>query len=192
VGIVGYSKKVLRDALVRLKEAGVEGVIIGSTVLMLYLNIDEFEDDIDIFVTNFSPYADEELVRSIAVKLGCELSQNEWGTPSLYCNFNDNELTIDLHENVLDLFIPENIIKSAREVKLLDIKVKCISIEDYIVLKARAGRDHDLEDLKVISDMVRRGDLKLNINLIKERIKNEFLDEEKLIINRLRSSGLKI
>jgi len=178
--------------LVRLKDVGVEGVIIGSTVLMLYLNLDEFEDDIDVFVTNFSPYADEELVRSIAVKLGCELSQNEWGTPSLYCSFNDNELTIELHENVLDLYIPENIIKSAKEVKLLDIKVKCISIEDYIVLKARAGRDHDLEDLKVISDMVRRGDLKLNINLIKERIREEFPNEEKLIMSRLRVSSLKI
>ncbi|MEM1982304.1 MAG: nucleotidyltransferase [Sulfolobales archaeon] len=189
---MGYDKGVLRNVLLRLKDLGVDGVLIGSTVLLLHLGVDEFEDDVDVFVTNFSPYADEDLVRSISAKLGCELSQNEWGTPALYCIFNNNEVIIELHENVLDLYIPENIIKSAKEAKLMDIRVRCISIEDYVALKARAGRDHDLEDLSVVADLVKVGKLKLDINFIKERIRNEFPEEEKLLLSRLRNAGLKV
>jgi len=187
-----YSRRVLRDVLVRLKESGVDGVIIGSTVLMIYLNLDEFEDDLDIFVVNFSPYSNEDLVRSIAARLGCELSQSGWGTPALYCMFNGDEVVVELHENVLDFYIPNEVIKSSREFKLLDIKVRHITLEDYIVLKARAGREHDLEDLNIISDIVRKGDLKVNINAIKDRIRWVFPDEERLLLNRLRQAGFKV
>lgn len=189
---MGYDRKVLRNVLLRLKDSGVDGVLIGSTVLLLHLDSQEFEDDVDIFVTNFSPYMDEDIVRSISAKLGCELSQNEWGTPALYCMFDDSEVVIEFHENVLDLYVPESIIKSAKEVKLMDIRVKCISVEDYVVLKARAGRDHDLEDLSVIADLVKSGKLKLDINMIKERFKSEFPDEERLLLSRLKMAGFKV
>jgi len=189
---LGYSRRVLRDLMLKLKEVGVDGVIIGSTALMLHQNLNEFEDDIDIFVTNFSPYVNEDLVRSIANKLGCDIAQTMWGTPALYCIFNDDEVTIELHENVLDLYIPESIIKSAKELKVMDVRVKVIGIEDYIVLKARAGRDHDLEDLKIIAEMVRRGDLKVNINNIMRRVREDFTEEEKTIVSRLREAGFKL
>ncbi len=189
---MGYGRDVLRNILLRLKDLGVDGVLIGSTVLLLYLNVDEFEDDVDIFVTNFSPYVDEDIVRSISVRLGCELSQNEWGTPALYCIFDDSEVVVELHENVLDLYIPESMVRSAREVKLVDIKIKCISVEDYVVLKARAGRDRDLEDLNVVADLVKNGKLKLDFNMIKERVRREFPDEEKLLLGRLKAVGFKV
>ncbi len=189
---MGYDRRVLRDVIQKLRDSGVDGVLVGSTALLLHLNSNEFEDDIDIFVTNFSPCIDEDVVRGVSAKLGCELSQSEWGTPALHCLFNDDEIVIELHENVLDLYIPESVIKSAREVKLMDIKVKCISVEDYVVLKARAGRDHDLEDLNVIADLVRDGKLKLDLNMVRERIREEFPEEEKLLISRLRVAGLKV
>lgn len=189
---MGFSRKVLRDVMVRLNEVGVEGVIIGSTVLMLYLGLNEFEDDIDIFATNFSPCTDEDLVRSAAAKLGCELSQSTWGTPALYCIFNSDEVVIELHENILDFYIPNEILRTAKESKVIDIKVKHITIEDYIVLKARAGRNQDLEDLNILSDLVKRGDLRVNLNLIKDRIREVFPEEEKLILSRLKLTGFKV
>lgn len=189
---MGFSRRVLRDVMVRLSEMGVEGVIIGSTVLMLYLGLDELEDDIDVFVTSFSPYGDEDLVRSIAARLGCELSQSTWGTPALYCTFDNDEVVIELHENVLDFYVPDEMLRSVKESKLLDVRVKHITLEDYIVLKARAGREQDLEDLGVISDIVKRGDLKISISAIRERIGEVFPEEEKLIISRLRLAGFKI
>ncbi|MCS7108006.1 MAG: nucleotidyltransferase [Sulfolobales archaeon] len=189
---MGYDKNVLRNVLLRLRDLGVDGVLIGSTVLLLHLNVDEFEDDIDLFVTNFSPYIDEDTVRSISAKLGCELTQNEWGTPALYCIFNDSEVVVELHENVLDLYIPESVIRAAKEVKVMDVRVKCITIEDYVVLKARAGRDHDLEDLGVIADLIKNGRLRVDINFIKERVRNEFPDEEKLLLSRLKNVGFKV
>ncbi|MEM2157940.1 MAG: nucleotidyltransferase, partial [Sulfolobales archaeon] len=80
----------------------------------------------------------------------------------------------------------------ATEDKLMDIRTRCISIEDYVHVKARGARNHDLEDLSVVADLVKVGKLKLDINFIKERIRNEFPEEEKLLLSRLRNAGLKV
>ena len=189
---MGYPREVLAEVISRLRDSGIDGVIVGSTVYMIYLRLKEFEDDIDIFTTNISPTFDEDLVRDVAKKLGCIMGQTEWSTPQLRCYFSGSEVTVELHENIYDFYIPSEIIESARTITIGNVDIRVIRLEDYLILKARAGRDADFEDLRFLVDLINSGSLNIDLGKIAERLGLFDEYEAKLIRKRLKEVGLKV
>jgi len=189
---MGFKKETLAEAISKLRSNGIDGVIVGSTVYMLYLKLRELEDDIDLFTTTVSPTFDEDIIRDVAKKLKCLVGQTEWGTPQLRCYFSGNEVIIELHENIYDFYIPSEIIEDSRTITVGGVDIKILRLEDYLVLKARAGREVDFEDLRYLADLINNKDLSINVNKIIERLNLFDEYEAKLIRKRLKEAGLKI
>jgi len=189
---MGYSKKSLAKVIAQLREHEIDGVIIGSTVYMLRLGFRELEDDVDLFTTSIMPSFDEDVVLNAAENLGCFLGQSEWGGPQLKCPVNGEEVTVELHENIYDFYVPQEILDDAETLSIAGVNVKVIHVEDYLVLKAKAGRDQDLEDLRYLSDLIRSGKLKIRKELLRQRLSLFDEYESKLIIKRLKDSGISI
>jgi len=189
---MGYKKETLAEVISKLRSNGIDGVVIGSTVYMLYLKLKELEDDIDLFTTSVSPTFDEDLIRDVAGKLKCLVGQTEWGTPQLRCHFGGDEVVIELHENIYDFYIPSEIIEDSRTVTISGVDIRVLRLEDYLVLKARAGRDVDLEDLRYLADLIDSRDLSISMSKLSERLNLFDEYEAKLIKKRLREVGLKM
>lgn len=185
-----YNVSCLGKLLSALKSKGLEGVVIGSTAYTLRQGLKEFEDDVDLFLTSLSPTYDEDRIASIASELGCFLGQTEWGTPQLRCVINECEVTVDLYENMYDFYIPTEILEESEKVRVGGFEIKLIKLEDYLILKAKSGREEDLEELSNISNDVKSGKVKINKNVIIKRL-NLFEDYEKdLIVKRLKNAGI--
>lgn len=189
---MGFSRECLAEVATSLRERGIEGVIIGSTTYMLKLGLKEFEDDVDIFTTNISPSFDEEVILQAANELGCFTGQTEWGTPQLRCSFGSCDIVIELYENMYDFYVPDDMINDAETHRVGGTEIKALLVEDYICLKAKAGRQKDLEDLQFLSDLIKAGKLKIRKDLIVSRLKLFEEYEEKLILRRLKESGINI
>ncbi len=187
---MGYSRKSLAKAIAQLRENGIDGVVIGSTVYMVRLGFHELEDDVDLFTTSIMPSFDEDVVLNAAETLGCFLGQNEWGGPQLKCPIDEEEVTVELHENIYDFYVPQEILDDAETLSVAGVDVRMIRVEDYLVLKAKAGRDQDLEDLRYLSDLIKNGKLKIRKELLRQRLSLFDEYESKLIIKRLRDSGI--
>ncbi len=188
-----YGIRCFAEVIGRLREVGLEGVVIGSTIYALRLGLKEFEDDVDLFATNFSPISDEDMVYDVAERVGCQVGSSEWGTPRLECFVRSGcVVPVEFHENIYDFYIPPEMIEGAEALVVEGVEVKVIRVEDYILLKARAGRDQDLEDLGYISDLIRTGELKIDFELIKNRLNLFDEDDRKLITRRLTSVNMKI
>ncbi len=186
---MGYNICLLAEAVKLLRSKGIDGVVVGSTVYMIKLRIKELEDDIDIFTTTISPTIDEDLIAEFAEDHECVLGQNFWGGPQLKCMINNQEVTIELHENIYDYYIPPQIVNECGEVEICGVNIKLINLEDYLVLKAKAGREKDLEDLRYLSDLISRGKLKVSLDKVMKRI-NLFGEEAGLITRRLKQCGI--
>jgi predicted nucleotidyltransferase len=185
-----YTVDDLVEVLSKIKRANVEFVIIGSTVLQLALRQEELSDDVDVFVIRPSPVAEEEFFREVAGKNGWSMSFTDLGTPRLMAKSSSGrEIVVELYENVYDFYVPENVLNSARKIKLRGEALRVISLEDYVVLKARAGRESDLRDLKGIGSLVATGRLRLDRRLVERRLQL-FEEDAGVIRRRLESVGL--
>ena len=188
-----YGIDCLAEVLRRLGDEGVRGVIIGSTVYALKLGVRELEDDVDLFTTTISPVFDEDLILEVAERIGCRVGSTEWSTPSLECVLSSEcVIVVELYENIHDLYVPPEMLEEAETVEIEGIEVKILRIEDYILLKARAGREQDLETLSYISDLIRNKALKVDFKTLKERLNLFDEDEQKLISRRLSAVGIKV
>lgn len=188
-----YDVTCLAEVLRSLSAEGLEGVIVGSTAYALRLGLRKFEDDVDLFATNFSPVFDEGLVRDAADKIGCEVGVSEWGTPRLECAVGGEcVVPVELHENIHDLYIPPEIVEGAETLSVGGFEVRAIRVEDYVLLKARAGRGHDIEDLNYIADLIKSGSLRIDLRLVRDRLKIFEEDEQRLIVRRLADAGFKL
>lgn len=186
-----YGVECLAEVLRRLGGEGVKGVIIGSTVYALRLGVRELEDDVDLFTTTISPVFDEDLILEVAERIGCRVGSTEWGTPSLECVLGSEcVIVVELYENIHDLYVPPEMLEGAETVEIEGVEVKVLRLEDYILLKARAGREQDLETLSYISDLIKNKALKVDFKTLKERLNLFDEDEQKLVIRRLSATGV--
>ena len=189
---MSYTLSDLGKALAILKEKGIEGVIIGNTVLNYYLDVREFEDDVDLFVTSLSPFFEAEMIGAKIRELGWEIGSTDLGTPLVIAVINGKEIIVELYENIFDFYVPLSMVNEALSIKLGNFRGRMISLEDYIVLKARAGRDKDINDLQVIASLIKGNRVKVNINKIRKRREDFDESEWRLIEGRLRSAGIKV
>lgn len=191
--VLQYSISCLADVLRKLGAGGISGVIIGSTVYALRLGASELEDDVDLFTTTISPVFNEDVVLEVAEEIGCQVGSTEWGTPSLECALSSEcVIVVELYENIHDFYIPSEMLMEAETLEIEGVEVRALKIEDYIILKARAGREQDMETLSYISDLIRSKALKVDFKILSERLNLFNEDEQKLIMRRLSTAGIKI
>jgi predicted nucleotidyltransferase len=190
---LGYSIKDLAWLVGKLRDEGIRGVIIGSTVIDLELRRKEFEDDVDIFALEPSPLIEEDTYREIAYRNEWQMSYTALGTPKFVVRLpSGEEVIVEFYENIHDFYIPLEIIENAPKKTISGVEVKLIRPEDYIVLKAKAARDPDIEDLRIVKEYIDSGKLKIDERIIKRDL--ELLPEEdrRLAISKLRGLGFRV
>jgi len=187
-----------RKALVKvgkvLREKGVDFVLIGSLIIPLFYKIPWDVHDVDLFILNKSVFAESEFFEEIA-------RENDWdvGTTmhgQLYYEILvDGEIVrVDLMENMLDVYIPEQMLKNAPIHKVDDLEVKHLRLEDLIVLKAREATQEGDEFLSKLAEILAedRYDIRLDKDYIREAIKLFPEDEQQSIYKRILRSGIYI
>ncbi|HIQ03486.1 MAG TPA: nucleotidyltransferase [Desulfurococcales archaeon] len=180
-------RSVLRLVIGKLKDKGVECVIIGSDVLELVGGIKISElDDIDLFVTNMSTLLEEQLFRGIAKENNWYYSTTWLDTPKYIIPYGGREYHVELYENIYDFYIPPELLDLSVKVKL-NGKVTCrsLNVEAYLILKAKAGREKDNEDLKRISELISRGRLRINKTTLREYLTYVPEEEKSMVRNKL-------
>jgi len=192
VRVVVYGLDALAEGLKALRERGVDGVVIGSTSFLLRVGVKEFEDDVDLFTTTISPSFDEEVIMGVAEELGCFTGQTGWGTPQLRCSFRGSDIVFEFYENIYDFYVPEAMLQDADVVKVKGVDVRLLRVEDYLILKARAGRAEDEEDLKEVGKLIKQGKLSIRKEIIYDRMKLFEEYEEGLILRKIREAGISI
>ncbi len=187
---MAYTVNDLAWLIERIQGHGVKGVIIGSTVIELALRRKQFEDDVDVFVLEPSPLVEEDFYRRLAEEEGWEVSYTALGTPKLVAKLpSGEEVIVELYENILDFYVPPEILQEAPKKRIGKVEARMIRPEDYVVLKAKAAREADIEDLKIVKEYVDEGKLKLDKRIIRRDL--ELLPEEDkgFVENKLRELG---
>ena len=187
-----YSVNMLANILKEIKDSGIDFVVIGDTVVFLELRYKKFEGDIDLFVTNMSPFVEEENIRSIAEERGWGFSYTDIGTPRIIIGSSEGDIVVELYENIHDFYIPEEILASSKKIKLKNTEVNVLHVEDYILLKARAGGPEDLEKLAKVLELLNSKNYKINQRLLKAHLDYFPKEEQNLIASRIKSLGIKI
>ncbi len=187
-----YTVKQLAKAIELLQSEGIDGFIVGSTVVQLALRRKELEDDVDLFVTSISPLLDEDLIRSIAYRHGWSVGYTELGTPSISMRINSAEIRVDLYENIMDFYIPTQALEVCRRSIVVEgVEIKHVAPECWAVFKAKRGAISDKNELAELRRLEEEGYIKLDRNLMKA-VASLYEEDEKHIINTLRSVGFKL
>lgn len=177
----------IEELLKEFKLNDIDVVVIGSTVISLELGAFLKEnEDLDFFVTNRSPFLEEDLFKNIALLKGWDYAYTDYGTPRFIIPREYGEIFVDFYENIHDFYVPQKLLeKETRLIRIGEGRLKVISVEAYIVLKARAGRKMDDNDLNKIKELVDDGYLKISKRKIRELLKLFPVEEISTMRNRL-------
>ena len=182
------SKQSFAKAIRLLLDNGFQFTVIGGTVIEVAIGSKDLGPDIDLFAEEPNVFMEEEYYR-IAEELGWGVGQTWLGTPALIARL-EEEFPIEFYDNLFDFHVPEEILHRAIRVNVGGVRVKMITIEDHIVLKANAGRSSDIDRLKELSKLVKKGKLKVDSRKMQEAAK--LFPDEKVILRRLRDSGFPV
>ncbi len=175
---MAYTLQDLAWIMQKLQEHGINGVIIGSTVVELALRKKTFVDDIDVFALEPSPLIEEDHYSSVAASEGWGYSYTVVGTPKFIVRApsSGEDVVVEFYENVMDFDVPNEMLARATTKKIGGVSIRLIKLEDYIVLKAKAARETDVEDLRIIKEYIDSGKLSIDKRLVKQAL--EWLPEE--------------
>ncbi len=185
-------REVLSELLPLLKDNDIEAVVVGSTIVSLELGgFFKDSEDLDFFVTNRSPFLEEDVFKNIALMAGWDYAYTDYGTPRLVIPKEMGEFFIDFYENIHDFYIPQEIVNNeVRSIRVGEYKLKHLTLEAYVVLKSRIGRDIDDQDLNRISQLVKEGYLKLNRKKVAKLLQYFPQEEIGMMENRLKRHKL--
>ncbi|GAB6947018.1 nucleotidyltransferase [Vulcanisaeta sp. JCM 16161] len=185
----------IRKALVKvsseLSKRGIDFILIGSAVLPLLYGIDWNVHDIDIFIINKSTITEPETFEEIARENDWDVGMDMNGMMYYEILVDAQVIRVDLMENILDIYIPEEMIKNAVKVRVDGIEIRSIRLEDLLVLKAREASEEGDEFLSRIAEML--ADPESRISIDKEYLKraiNYYADDKDSIERRLEKSGI--
>ncbi len=187
-----YTLSSLVKVLKEIANLGYDYVIIGDTVVYLELRSKKFSGDLDLFITNTSPFMEEESIRSVAEERKWGFGFTDIGTPRLVINTDEGDIVVEFYENIYDFYIPPEILSEAHKKKIKDIDVKLIHVEDYLLLKARAGAPEDYEKLVDIIGLLDKKGYKINQRILWRHLGFFPQDERNMIITRLKELGLRL
>lgn len=184
------SKREFSEAMRMLLDEGFRFTIIGGTVVEVELGSRDLGDDVDVFAESPSPVIDEEEYYRVAEERGWSIGQTWLGTPRVMVRVGDVEVPFEFYDNIYDFYVPEEILRDARKVRVGGVVARMIRVEDHLVLKANAGRGSDVERLKELARLAKKGKLRVDVERI--RWAASLFDDEKGILNRLRSAGFRV
>ena len=188
--------EIYRKALVKVAEElskrNIDFVLVGSLILPLVYNLEWKVHDIDIFIVNKSTVMEPEVFEEIARENDWDVGLDMHGMMYYEMVVDGNVVRVDLMENMLDIYIPEDMIKSSIKVKVDGLEIRCIRLEDLLVLKAREASEEGDEFLSKIAEML--ADPESRIGIDKEYLKKSIsyfpADERESIARRLEKSGI--
>ncbi len=190
---MAYTLDDLAWVLSRLQQRGVKFVVIGSTVIDLELRRRSFEDDIDIFALEPSPLVEEDAYREIASGEGWDLSYTALGTPKFVVKVPSGaEVIVEVYENIHDFYVPPEMIETAPTKRIKGVSVRLLRPEDYIVLKAKAARDTDIEDLRIIKEYVDERRLRIDERILRADLQLLPEEDRRLAESKLRDLGFRV
>lgn len=181
---MSYTVSELALVLKEFIDAGVKFVLIGDTIVQLRLGKRELEGDLDLFVLEPSIIFEEEFYINLAEEKKWVYTRTEAGTPRIIAKADASEITVELYENLLDIYIPAEFIDEAKVIEVNGVKVKSIGLEEYFVLKARQG-----VDLNKLSKYLKQLK-KIDKALIERALKHVPKEDEKAIVSRLKDVGI--
>ncbi|MGC9209981.1 MAG: nucleotidyltransferase [Acidilobus sp.] len=182
------SRKAFALAMRALLDNGLKFTVIGSTVISIAAGLDDMGEDVDLFAESPSVVEDEQAYVRVAEANSWHYGQTWLGTPKITVLVEDTEVPVEFYDNLYDFYVPERFIREARRVDVEGVKIKVIKPEEYLALKGRAGREEDVEGLKRVADLIKRGRLKISYDEVK-RAAEEF-EESQIIIRKLREVGI--
>lgn len=183
------SKNDASNVLRILLDEGFRFTVIGGTVVELHLGSKDLGDDLDLFSESPSALEEEEFIR-LAESRAWTLGQTWLGTPRLIARVQGSEVPVEFYDNMYDFYVPPEILDNASKVSIGNVRVKIVSIEDHIVLKANSGRGSDMERLKEIARHARKGRLRIDSKRVFEAV--NLFDEPQVLLRRLRDAGFKL
>jgi len=184
------SKEDFAAAVRALLDNGFRFTVIGGTVVEVELGSKDLGDDVDVFAESPDPVIEEEEYYRVAEEQGWVIGQTWLGTPRVIVRVNQREVPVEFYENIHDFYVPPEILEAARKVRVKGVTVRMIRVEDHLVLKANAGRGSDMERLKELARLAKKGKLRVDPARLREAA--SYFDDEKGILNRLRSAGFPV
>ena len=170
----------------------IDYVLIGSLVIPLVYKIPWDVHDIDLYILNKSVLTESEFFEEIAHENDWDIGTTMHGLIYYEVLVNGDVIRVDLMENILDIYIPEEMIRKCIKVKVNDIEIKCIRLEDLLLLKAREASEESEEYLSKIAEIL--ADPKYNISIDKNyvlKVIDYFPEEERnSIIRRIEKCGI--
>ena len=182
------SREGFGKALRALLDRGFRFTIIGGTIVELALGSRDLGDDVDVFGEDPSPLFEDEY-RAVAEELGWGVGQTWLGTPKIIARIGAEEIPIEFYDNIHDFYVPEPMLERAERVSVGGVRVKMVLLEDHLALKAHAGRSSDMDRLREVGRLVKRGRLRINRRRLEEAI-SMFEDASRVVERRLREAGL--
>ncbi len=176
----------------KLIENDIDAVIIGGTVVELEARSKSFTGDIDLFPLKPSPIMEEGYYYEVAEKLNWDYGQTGLGTPKFVAKTESGPVEVEFYDNILDFYVPEEILKDAKTINVKGVPIKRISVEDYLVLKSRSEVPTTIDVLRGVYELWKSGKISINLRRIKERL-NLFPPEEvPTMRGRLREAGFEV
>ena len=182
------SRVSVSKALRALLDRGFRFTVIGGTVVELALGSSDLGDDVDLFGEEPSPLFEDEY-RVVSEELGWVMGQTWLGTPRIIARVSGEDVVLEFYDNVHDFYVPEELLGRAERITIDDVRLRVVRLEDHIVLKAHAGRGSDMERLKEISRLARRGRLRIDRAKLLEAA-SFFGEERQVIVRRLEEAGI--
>jgi len=163
-------------------------VVIGGTIVEYMLGSEDLGDDVDLFVESPSAVFEEHRYRSLAEEMDWALGYTWLGTPRIVARAGDEEVPVEFYENIHDFYVPQAFIERSTRADIGGVRARMLQLEDHVALKASAGRGSDVERLKEIARLVRKGKLVLDKRKLLDAI-SEFEDRD-VIARRLREVAI--
>ncbi|NPA85146.1 MAG: nucleotidyltransferase [Crenarchaeota archaeon] len=176
----------------KLQENDIDSVIIGGTAIELELRKKTFSGDLDLFPTNHFALIEEDLFRSVADKEGWEYGHTGLGTPKVVAKGPKSEVEVEFYDNIMDFYVPDEILNEAKSIEIGGVKIKKISPEDYVVLKSRSEDPIAINIISGIKELADQGKITLNVRKIRERLELFPETDVPLMRKRLKEAGIEV
>jgi Predicted nucleotidyltransferase len=171
---------------------GVDFVLVGSLVLPLAYGIDWNVHDVDVFLLNKSTLTDEEFFEEVARENDWDVGLTAFGGVYYEVVVGGEVVRIDLMENLLDVYMPQELLNDTVTVRVDGEEVRAIRLEGLIVLKAREATDEAEEFLEELASVL--ADPRTGVELDKGRVRRYIEsfpeDERGGITHRIEVSGI--
>jgi len=176
----------------KLQEADIQSVIIGGTTIELELKKNTFSGDLDLFPTNHYALVEEDVFRTLADQEGWEYGTTGLGTPKIVAKGPKSQVEIEFYDNIMDFYVPEEILNEAKTIEIKGVKIRKISPEDYVVLKSRSEDPEAIDIIRGVKELADQKKIRLDIRKIRERLKLFPETDVPSMKNRLRAAGIEV